>query len=871
MSAMNVSHRMRAAWAAVREPNRIDQPEPQKPEVESTVEPWAVLHRHRNAASSKDETWLFYRLRPVDWDAMNGEQRVRHVRDGMRATAQLCAVGVTQVRFRGMQNMFPSSAFLDGVRADAADDPAVSDPDRWALAGHSIDQWMSETGRSRPFTVMQVRVSRVGTKREHMPMLFQDEPCQDPLGLVDMSRVAAREITSILAGPGLTADPLTPEEMTALFDRSVGLGLEQVDAPGIVEPETDWYADHLSLHRADPDQTRSSRVQVWHARPPELYRLGMVRPALGWLSTVDVPIIGRDGVKRPAHVEWVASFDITGGRDAAKRLRFLADRNRFLAADARKGDREAQRILDRSVDAWDEAENGAPSVGVQASGPILVAVCAPYRAGDTDGRDVKDAASAVVKAAQQQQVTMVRRHGQYRSWRQFVPCEPWGGEKMQADRVDESSQSFAALVPGVCYRSPDQVGFPLGSTRGTRDVTVVDPWCGARRNQPNLVAVVGEPGSSKTSTVSGVIEWVAGQGHRVSVASADPLIARLAQVESMRSRTREVALGPSSEPGLLAPGFLIPERPRSMFDSGREWESARRADESERRDLTVDLAVKSLPWPMQLDPRTLPLMERAAAKVAGGYGMEAGQFIDTVRADDDREHGRNVAAQLDVADPLIWHRGRVDPELQARVTSSAQVTIVTTPGLVTPPKGSTRPETWTSAERRSVPILTAASWLASRDLWADRSRKLYVSDETGITSGSSAYASFLARMGYDSRKWGISAWWVFQTMAPLLALETNIVSLFGAAGVFRTSEDNAKDALPLLGSNVPGWWLQRITNQRPGQCVWAGWRDPDVSDVRPVRSVTVDRRWWARDLVDATYTTPAERTPDLVAAGGVPW
>ena len=29
MSAMNVSHRMRAAWAAAREPNRIDQPEPQ--------------------------------------------------------------------------------------------------------------------------------------------------------------------------------------------------------------------------------------------------------------------------------------------------------------------------------------------------------------------------------------------------------------------------------------------------------------------------------------------------------------------------------------------------------------------------------------------------------------------------------------------------------------------------------------------------------------------------------------------------------------------------------------------------------------------------------------------------------------------------
>lgn len=861
MSALNASTRFRAALAAFRKPD-LEDPTPLDADAPVRVDPIAMTHRHKHVACTKGETWAFFRLNAVDWFGLPAKKHDAHLRAVAHRLADLADLDVTRVWLRCIQQPMPLDKMLERVEAMAPG--IVLTPHEWAETQMRVSALIEDVHHaSRPMIVLGVKVADYATNREHMPILMQDRRAPDPLGKVEATRVTLASVTATLSLEGLSAEPLTSETLRWVLDKSVGLGLpDPVGAAGEVEPVADYYGDWTELHRMDARGTVSGNVQVLHVTSTleDFDTDDDVTPWLGWLSNARLHATRQDGKPTtPIHIEWASMIDLSPGAAVARKIRERDLRNRNTTEG--NPDTDEQRSLERGEESAGETKYGSRDVAVRGDMVTVVAVAALY---DADGQAVQAAAARVVSGAAKKHIELTRRPRQYADLRRFIPCEPWGDLSAVGDKSAQTGYSVAAAVPHMRMGAGDNAGWPVGPIHDSREFLLLDPWGGIKANRPNMAAVVGEPGSAKTSSVAAIIKWSVEQGHRVFVSSADPMITRLAGVSTLAPHTKVIELGTDATPGILMPGFLVPDRDPSVFDTDAEREKARVSDESDRISLTTDLAVSCLPWQDQQNPDVVRVVTRAVQSVAGAYGFQASDVYDAIRAEAPGRFSDGIVADLK-ATPTVWPSRDVDEAMIKRVAGDARLTIVTTAGIETPPKGSTNRASWTTRQHQSVPILLGAARLAARGLWADRSLKMYVSDETGITTGGlSSYSSFLTRLGMDSRKWGVSSWLIFQTMAALLALDPNIASLFGAALIFRTESANAAAALALTRLTPGAGWENQIEEQATGGFLLSDWQ-------RRVRWTHVDRAWHPDDLIEATDTTPAVPVSELVGAGGMTW
>lgn len=841
----------------------------------SAADPLAALYRHEHLVATRRETWAFYALPGVDWYGREVRAHDDLVLGGAHRLADLVDAGVGRIWLRGLRNPFPVDAFAAALDATYAQRPADSPGARtWGQLRDAACALPVAMDAHRPLTVLGVRIAARSTRREHLPLLLSDARCADHLGLVEQARLRLRDVTAAVARPGWAGAPLTPASLRWVFDASCALGLDAPpvsppadrhtgETPGAgdpwgasgVEAVADPFAPTVELHvRRDLDaETRHVKVlrvaQIADGRDTE-----EVAPWLGYLSTL------------PAGVQWAASFDLLPGAAVKDRLEYRADVNRNLArddeADRRRLDRHLARGIARGETALDEAAHGSREVATRAWGCVLVAVTGP------DAQSAIDAAKSVrTSVARDQGIALQDRPGQYADYRRFIPAEPWDDLRHAGDLTRQTGLSLAAAVPHTTLAAGDDIGTPLGAIGGSGgDLYVFDAWGGARRDRPNLWCLVTEPGGGKTTTAALLLDWAVSTGHRTSVSSSDPMIARLVDLPHLARHAVEVPLGPASPPGVAMPSLLVPERDRAGYDDEAAWIADTRRDEAERRDFAVDMLLATLPWSVvETDRDVLPIVEAAVASVGGGYGVHSRDLIDALARESPR--GADLARMLRAWAELpggqaVFPSGDVDPAV-VHAGADALLRVVTLPGI-TPPRGENR-AAWTRAEHRSVPFLLAASRLAAVTLWADRDPKMFVADEAGITTGGlSSFAAFLLRIGYDSRKYGVSAGLAFQTMSTLSRLDDHVTSLIGAAFLGRTNAVNAAAALPLLGLPEGQGWAGLPAGFAPGEFFVSGWDDR-------IRRVHVDKVWWHPSLAAATETTPLAPAPRLLSPAGVAW
>ena len=441
--------------------------------------------------------------------------------------------------------------------------------------------------------------------------------------------------------------------------------------------------------------------------------------------------------------------------------------------------------------------------------------------------------------------------GQHADWCTLAPGARWD---FTGHVTQQSTACLAASLPRASQAGGDSIGMLLGAIGGSRDVFVHDPHGREMPNRPRVHAVVAEPGAGKSTLMGAVADYLVQAGVRTTVNDPSGNLARLAQLPWLAADARVVEITAAAHPGILMPHALVPDPSRSDYATDAEWQGAMRQRAAERANLAVDMTLGCLPWSVVDSDRgtVAPAVEAAVAHVGSGYGVHSREIIDALAAQGGvgRELAGFLRARAGLGDgQLVFPDRDVDPPRSA-LTSSAALTVVTTPGLSVPPAGLPR-SSWQREHHESIPILLGASRFAALSIWADKGPKGHFDDELGITGGSTSFGSFLTRAAYDSRKWGASVWLAFQTMHALAQLpDQEVDSLIGPRFVGRTSGRTADAAAATLLGETGGAWRPVLPDLADGEFVVQDWR-------RRQRRTQVDQGWWRPELRRALDTTPA--------------
>lgn len=872
MSTPNVSRRLRAAVKALQAPDRFeDYLDPDDVDNDAPVDdPIHMRYRHENIGVGPDGTWAFFRLGATGHYGWTRDRIDADVNARAHRWENLQRVGVSWVWETGIPNPMPVEAYLASTTANAPN--RILTPEQWRDRQARVGACLDLHAPTRPLVFWGVRIHARPLEREHLPHLLRGVRAPDHLGVVEDARNTLASVTSIIAGRGLEGAPATVAEMDTMLHASIGFCLPQVsdEERGPVFSTADYFADRVDLHRADRSGTvhASTRVLRVETNAETRDTVGTY-PLLGRLTTIPITYVGADGrTSAPVHLQWTALTRIKTPKEAKRDLQRREGINQSIARGETRGRLHLKRLLSQTEKSVDETSHSDRAKALRAEQVILLAVSVP--ANDprerATGGQLKAATEAVVTAIEADQgVSLVRRAGQRSDLKKFQPCHDWGPTLREVgDVLPQTGYALAANNAGMSFEAGDTTGFPLGPMRGSRDFAVMDMWGGVRRNRPNLVAMLGEQGSGKTSLAIAQTQMAVEDGHRVTLVSADKQIERMRGIPTIEAETSVVRLARGSTPGILAPGFLIPERARDLSITPEEHDLLVQDDEAQRLDLSVQMVLLTLEWGLRGHPETSQLVKNAIGPIARQYGTHPRELIDAIRAEGS-SHAKAVAAALDHGEPMVWTRKPVD-EGTFRELNQRLLTIVTTPD-VTPPRAGSAPSQWTPQEARSNLIHTGAQWLGARHIQADTDPKMFVSDENNSSAvEGSIYAAFVNRLFTNTRKYYLYALFAYHNVAMMRALGEHILDMFGSAFVFHVDGDNARDALPLLKLPPGVGWEEKISSQLPGEAFWRDW---DATG--NVRQVPITRLWWDAHTMRVADSTPAPLLPALATADGLRW
>lgn len=802
-------------------------------------EPYARGHLY--ASPEAGETWALFTLPPVEWVSRTAESREESLGGYADRLADL--VG-HRVWVLATSELFPTGQFSRILKD--------SYPEALPSFGPLVDDMAACVDRSGARVhrvVFGVRVASHAVSREHLPLLLSErEPVPTRLGNVDSARLTVERVTRIVAADGLNGRPLTEAQTRAVCQSSIRLGLP--DGPGEVFASADAYQATTRLTTLHQGRTVESHVQVLRVEEMEDRDGSAMMPWLAWPQTL------------PFRVTAVACGDIIDSRELIPAAQLAARQNASIdSADTDKGFASRGEVIEgaiRAMEVRNEMKRGSRIEKPRFRGVVKYAVTAPtYDEAVALGDTLQSEAASEINA------DLTVNFGQLRDYMTFQPGKPWD---FTGHVTSQSVACFAAGLPAVSQSAGDASGVLIGAIGDSSDVLIHDPHGRARPNRPKVHVVVGEPGAGKSSLFGLAMDYLTQTGNRVTANDPSGNLGKLATLPHLRADARVIPITSGSYAGIIMPHYLVPEPRRGDYPAEAEYQAAVRQANAERSNLAVDMTVACLPWAIvERDRGDIgSAVEAAVADAGSAYGTHSREIIDRLASQGQR--GQELAGMLRARAALgdgrlVFPTTEIDPDALSALVSTAGLTIVTTPGLMVPRPGTPR-SAWQREHHNAMPILLGASRFAALSIWADKQPKGHFDDELGISGGLASFGSFLTRAAMDSRKFGASIWFAFQTMTALDALpDDEMDSLVGPRFVMRTSGTTADQVCSRLLGESGQAWRSMLPGLQDGETVTMGWDGK-------VRCAQVDQGWWRESLRAAVDTTASTAPPKVLGLLG---
>lgn len=840
----------------------------------------ALIEREENMATTANETWAFYTLRPVYTDALDAHGLDSLIRDAADRIAEQAG---TVMWLRVTSVPFPSEDYADRLASPIGDrvvdetpgavtraelvESAAWFPVDAVMATDPVTGVVTRRLDSRwPVAVIGVRVATQRLERCDMRRVLAGTPEPESRLAVAPIRERYWDITRAVAGAGWEATPVTNDGMAWLYDASIALGHDVApQEPGGASPlaganvrtvqDPDGVTVPVRVER-DGDVTlryaRILRLTQWHERDTD------VLPAwIDWCMT------------QPYRVDIAARIEIKTPEESVEAVRRAVHRNSGIARHMETYGRalpdRLRHALRRGPELLDDMESGVESKGVQLDSRVVFAV-----SGSTEREAVDTAKRFRADASRGKGSDDDRGPGmvldavpaQWGEWKKFVPLESWD---LHGHQQRQSASFLASGVPNASHRAGDSTGTPFGQIAGSNDFYLFDWFGGVRRDKPGVWGAVGDQGSGKSSLLALAAYWVALVEH-APVSALDPSGRMGAQlrVPELQRHVHEIRLDPEQgSRGVLASHFLTPEPVRAMYVTDTDYQTAVEAAAVERIESAIDAARAAMPSPqMAADADVVGVLREAITDVGGAYGVQPGEIIEAIAKHSDM--GSRLAKQIRAyarmsGGRLLW--ADRDENVPGQIAGDALVTLVSVPGIKSPQ--SPDPTTWDTAEARSVVLLAGAAKLASAHIWRDAAPKAFLVDEaTNLLSGANAFQALVQRGALDSRKFTCSFGLGMHLSDTLASVGAHAQSLFGAAFLMRTGRDNAAGALPLLRARAGAGWEDIAPTLESGEVIASGWDD------RVVRT-RVDQAWLPEEFRRQLSTSTLTRTDGLRTLFGV--
>lgn len=719
----------------------------------------ATTHMWENLQRTQDGTvWAWYRLGPHSWSLKSVSEREAMWSAQLSAWSSLAGY---RVRLRLSSVPFPTMKWAEHYHETNGHDRS---DDGWTNFLVSQQKRINQVGVSRPFRAVGVRL-KTRLAEEDWNVMVETGEC--PLAEFGRER---RDVDSLMRDPGFTKltenedNRLTERELWWLMHRSVTGGAFQPPREGLSleggwgPSDMDEFTGAVETWKEPEDASitvqvvRDGKKEQRHVVVRDLIRAGVAerasaeRDRLPWLATLDI-------FSFP--VEIVATLDIIEG----KRLEKTMEAKQLRAAYIRKHTVESGRLATQSQEraiaqagrAYDQVTTGSDEEATRVYGSIRFAV-----SGETEDEALDRAQVLAEYYTTKQKMQLIeRRRGMYGRYREFIPGEPITQGKVDVERM--TARFFATGWPGAAAGVGDDVGTYSGYVTGIakRAVMIDDHTPTLRHERASNFIVTGTLGSGKTqwlafrAAINAVLQRMTlfndPDGHAANLARI-PMLTPITQVINLTEG--------NATPGMLNPYAMLPDPPRSDYETEEEWVEEKRKLYMQRRQLVADTVLKFVHPTVARSGGARGHILSALSTVGADYGHSPWEIVDVLAGNDEtRALAKEIAEAANSPAGMLAFGSESQREIDSALNYAlAMLTIITSPGLDTPDPAKDEEE-WTISEQLSVPVRMLAQFFGSRLLFtADRDQlKVGIFDELGIYLAVKAAADGVNRLVRTSR------------------------------------------------------------------------------------------------------------------------
>ncbi|SHK67037.1 AAA-like domain-containing protein, partial [Pseudonocardia thermophila] len=565
-------------------------------------------------------TTAWFRLGLHPWSFRGDAERERLIE---LVACQLGALAGRRLRLRVTSRPYPVRGWAETTHANAVDRPAA--PPGALSWPRFLEGEQQHLAATEPV--------------EKQVFLGVDLPTRSRLRRRGRA-LSLAELTELLSGPGLAAHPATAGELVWLVARSLGLGLPAMPVPGLPADAQIGERELLTLTGrvavcAEPGAATLTVLGqdgdgVLHRRRLAVLTVGPMQPL--HIPEIDDPWMQRTD-RLPFPVEWSARFTVRRAEDVTGELRRQLGKVRsqmrhYVLDHGEQPPDSLARAADQVLAIEDQLAAGLTRMHTRVAGWWRIAVT---------GTDEAETAARVQQVIElyRPQVALDRPRGQFRLAREFVPGEPIAST---GHRRRGSVTWVAAAVPTATARVGDDHGVLLGrTTTATRRPVAWDPWLAQEHHQRSgLTAIVGGPGSGKSTLVGTIVHKTLLAGARWTVLDPSGPLAALTRLPEIAPFARHIDLGRAA-PGVLNPYRVVAEPVLVRFTdtvsatAEQQWRDERRATAATRRQLVTQVLLGLLPHDITRLPATRIRLQQAVREVGGGPDRHPGQVIDVLR------------------------------------------------------------------------------------------------------------------------------------------------------------------------------------------------------------------------------------------------